>query len=129
MKDRKISKTLTFLIALVWFTNGLFCKVLNLVPRHQEIVSQILGYDYAGFLTKTIGLAEVLMAIWILSGIKTRLNAATQIIIVATMNVIEFILVPELLLWGRANALFALLFILIIYYNEFVVNKRLAQQT
>ncbi len=65
------------------------------------------------------------MAVWILSGIKARLNAITQILVIATMNIMEFIFVPELLLWGRANSFFALLFILVIYYNEFLLNKKL----
>ena len=69
------------------------------------------------------------MVFWILSKIKTRLNAIAQITIDATMNTLEFILVPDLLLWGRLNALFALLFIVIAYFNEFYLNKKLDQQT
>jgi hypothetical protein len=43
----------------------------------------------------------------------------TQIAIVATMNVIEFFIVPDLLLWGKMNSVFALLFIGLVYYQEF----------
>ncbi|EMS33047.1 hypothetical protein C943_00324 [Mariniradius saccharolyticus AK6] len=43
--------------------------------------------------------------------------------LVAIMNILEFVLVPDLLLWGRYNALFALLFIGLVYYNEFVLNN------
>src|SRR5437764_1383516 len=103
-------KILNYLIAAVWIANGLFCKVLNLVPRHQEIVARILGGEHAGIFTKGIGLAETAMGIWILSGFMARLNAITQIVIIAVMNLLEFILVPDLLLWGRINALFAFLF-------------------
>lgn len=127
MTVRSIHKALTYFIAAVWIGNGLFCKVLGLVPRHQQIVARILGEEYSGLLTSAIGIAEIGMAVWILSGIKPRLSAVTQIIVVATMNVLEFILVPELLLWGRANAVFALIFIMVVYYNEFVLNKPLAQ--
>jgi len=116
-------KLLNYLIAIVWFANGLFCKVLNFVPRHQEIVGRILGDEYARPLTIAIGLSEILMAIWIITGIRSRLNAIAQIIIIATMNVLEFALVPDLLLWGRVNALFAFLFILLIAYNEFVLGR------
>jgi DoxX-like family len=105
-------------IALVWLINGLFCKVLNLVPRHELIVGRILGQDYARPLTLLIGLSEIAMSIWILSGIKSRLNAYLQIAIIATMNTIEFTLAPDLLLWGKLNSLFAFLFILIIYFND-----------
>jgi len=121
-------RTINFLIAAVWLANGLFCKVLNLVPRHRQIVGAILGQHHAGFFTVTIGTAEIFMTAWILSGIKPRLNAVTQIIIIAIMNTVEFILVPGLLLWGRFNAFFAFLFILVIYYNEFILNKRSFQQ-
>jgi hypothetical protein len=121
-------KILNCLIAIVWFANGLFCKVLNLVPRHEQIVARILGEEFSRPLTLTIGLAEIAMAVWIMSGIKSRLNALAQIAIVAIMNMLEFILVPDLLLWGKANSVFALIFIFIIYFNEFILNKRTAQQ-
>lgn len=129
MTDKKIHKILTYCIATVWIANGLFCKVLNLVPRHEQIVSMILGKDYSRLLTILIGLSEIIMAIWILSGFKRRLNSIAQIVVVATMNTLEFILVPDLLLWGKFNSMFALLFIFVIYYNEFILNKKIAQLT
>lgn len=125
---KKIHKVITYLTAIVWIGNGLFCKVLNFVPRHQQIIERILGDQYADVLTLLIGVSEIFMAAWILSGIKTRLNAIIQITIVATMNVIEFILVPDLLLWGRFNSIFAMMLIVLIYYNEFVLNKKLTKQ-
>ena len=128
MTAKNKHQILTFFIATVWLINGLVCKVLNLVPRHQEIVARISGDNHSRLLTLLIGLSEIAMAVWILSGITTRLNAVTQIIIIATMNTLEFILVPDLLLWGKANAVFAFLFMLIIYYNEFHLNKKLALQ-
>lgn len=118
------SVILNYSIALVWLANGLFCKVLNLVPRHQEIVAAILGQEHARFLTVAIGISEVLMAVWILSGIRSRLNALLQIVVIAVMNTLEFFLVPGLLLWGRFNAFFALLLILIIYYHEFHLKPK-----
>ena len=127
MKDKKIQQLLTYCIAAVWMVNGLFCKLLNLVPRHQQIVSGILGTNYSRLFTIAIGISEIIMAIWILSKIKTRLNAIAQIAIVATMNTLEFMLVPDLLLWGRANAIFAFIFILFVYFNEFYWNKKLSQ--
>lgn len=114
---------LTHLIALVWLINGLFCKVLNLVPRHQEIVAQILGESYAPLLTLLIGLAEIIMAIWVWSRWQSRLNAILQIVVVITMNILEGLLVPELLLWGRWNVIFALFFTGIVYYKEFILSK------
>ena len=129
MTDKAIHKILTYCIVTVWIANGLICKILNLVPRHQQIVARILGNEHSRLLTIAIGCSEILMAIWILSKMKTRLNAIAQIVIVATMNTLEFILVPDMLLWGRFNALFAFLFIVVVYFNEFYLNKKLDQQT
>lgn len=124
MNLKTLNSSITYFIALIWLANGLFCKMLNLVPRHQEIVARILGYQHAGILTKTIGLSEIFMALWILSGIRARLNAITQIVIIAAMNTLEFFIVPDLLLWGKANAIFACIFILLIWYNEFQLRKK-----
>jgi uncharacterized membrane protein YphA (DoxX/SURF4 family) len=121
------SKTLylltTILICLVWAANGLLCKLLNLVPRHQEIVGRILGEQHAWLFTKAIGMSELLMVAWILSRIKSRFCAVFQMVIVGVMNIIEFILVPDLLLFGRMNIVFASMFIALIYFNEFVLDK------
>ena len=120
---------LNYLIAAVWIANGLFCKVLNLVPRHREIVARIIGNAHAGVLTRAIGFSEMAMAVWILTGFKTKLNAITQVVVIVTMNSLEFILAPDLLLWGRFNALFAFLFVLVILYNEFYLRNWQNQQT
>ena len=123
--DQRLFRNLTTgVIALVWFINGFFCKVLNLVPRHQEIVGRILGEQHAWFFTKAIGVSEILMVVWVLSRIKSRISAGFQMTIVGAMNILEFILVPDLLLFGRMNILFASLFIVLIYVNEFILGRQ-----
>ena len=129
MKRRSVQISLTWFIGMVWLINGLFCKVLNLVPRHQEIVGRILNIDHPRFLTALIGLAEVGMAVWVLSNFWSRLNAIIQMIIIATMNTLEFFFAPDLLLWGKANAIFAFLFIILIGYKEFYSTDKSTQQT
>ena len=124
MTKTTIHKLLTYCIAAVWLVNGLFCKVLNLVPRHEQIVAKILGADHSRSLTVLIGLSEIVMAAWIILGYKRKLNAFTQIIVVVIMNTLEFILVPELLLWGKLNSFFACLFVLVVYFNEFYLNEK-----
>jgi hypothetical protein len=119
----------TILICLVWFVNGFFCKVLNLVPRHQQIVGRILGEQYSLLITKAIGISEMLMVMWILSRFKSRFCAVLQMVIVGTMNVVEFTLAPDLLLFGRMNIVFASIFIALIYVHEFLLNKRVAVHT
>lgn len=115
----KIYKIIKYFIALVWLINGLYCKLLGFVPRHEEIVRRILGGEYSGILTKLIGAAEIGMFVWVLSGIFPKPNAVTQIIIIAAMNILEFFLVPDLLLFGRLNIIVAAFFIAVIYTNEF----------
>ena len=129
MTNKKKHNIITFLIALVWLINGAYCKYLGMVPRHEEIVQRILSFDRPGanIATLGIGILEVLMALWIVSNIKQRINAIAQIIIIATMNTFEFILAPDLLLWGRFNSVFAFLFIMLIYYNEFHLNQKKIQ--
>ena len=124
MYSSKSHRLLSYTIAVVWLINGAYCKLFNFVPRHQEIVSRILGEEHAFFFTKIIGISEISMALWIISSKYIRISAITQIVVVATMNILEYILVPDLLLWGKANALFAFAFILVVYFNEFKLGKK-----
>ncbi|WP_028376380.1 DoxX-like family protein [Leeuwenhoekiella sp. MAR_2009_132] len=113
-----------YFIVSVWLINGLVCKMLNLVPRHQEIVGEILGNKYAPQLTILIGFSEIIMSIWILSRYKQQLNAWLQIGIILLMNCLEFICVPNLLMWGKFNLVFAVLFCGFIYYTNFILTKQ-----
>ncbi|MCL7753790.1 DoxX-like family protein [Polaribacter sp. Z022] len=113
-----------YLISSVWFVNGFYCKILNLVPRHQEIVERILGEQYSREFTFTIGVLEILMIVWILSGYKIRLNAKVQILIIITMNLIEFFRAKDLLLFGNLNLVFSIFFCALIYYKEFILKQR-----
>ncbi len=119
------NKVLVFCFSLVWLINGLFCKVLNLVPRHQQIVAEILGETYARPLTIAIGISEVFMAIWIISRKYSRLSAIAQILLIVSMNIMEFVLAAHLLLWGRLNIVFAFCLAALIYYQEFVLQAGL----
>lgn len=106
-------------IATVWLVNGLVCKLLGLIPRHEAIVARILGDEHAHLITMLIGGAEIGLAVWIVCGFALRMTALLQIILVASMNALEFLLAPDLLLWGRGNALVALGFILLIAWHGF----------
>lgn len=123
MKNR-FHIAIVYLAAAVWLINGLLCKILNMVPRHREIVGELLGHYYAGTFTFVIGLLECLMAFWILSGFWPRVNTLTQIVVILSMNLIEFALVPGLLLWGRINLVWALLFSMLLAWNGFVFKPK-----
>ncbi len=106
------------IIAAVWLVNGLLCKVLNLVPRHELIVARILGVSHAEAFTRLIGFTEILMAAWILIGFRSRLCTLIQMIVIAVMNIIELVAAKDLLLWGGWNIVFAFLFIAFIGFTE-----------
>jgi uncharacterized membrane protein YphA (DoxX/SURF4 family) len=129
LTGEKKQTILRYLIAAVWFISGLFCKVLNFVPRHERIVAKILGNGYAAPLTRLIGIGEILMGVWVLTRFKPKQNAVIQMLLIAIMNILEFLLAPDLLLWGRLNIVFAFMFTGLIYYYEFILNKKLSART
>jgi len=116
---KRLKWMILILLFLVWFINGFLFKLLDLVPRHTEIVAHILGKEHANLITKLIGTGEVLISIWVLIGIYGRLSALMQIVLILTMNIIEFMVVPDLLIFGKFNLLFAIGLSVIIYWNEY----------
>jgi hypothetical protein len=109
---------LKYVLAAIWFGSGLLAKVLDLVPRHTQIVGQILHQGYAREMTIAIGCMEILMAFWILSGIKQVYCALSQFLVVLTMTILEVVLVPDLLLFGQFNLIPGLLFCsLVVLYS------------
>lgn len=124
MKRSTLHKIITIILASVWLINGLYCKILNQVPRHEAIVAHVLNTEYSRLLILIIGILEVCSAIWILTGYKQKLNAIFQITIVISMNIIEFIAAQDLLLWKKLNIIFALIFAVLVYVNAFHFNKK-----
>ncbi len=122
-----LNTVLTIFIALVWLINGLYCKLLNKVPRHQQIVARILGTAHAGVLTKTIGILEIGMSVWVLSGFYPVICAWLQIVLVTVMNTIEYFQARDLLLLGKINAIIALFFNGLIYFNTFILPAYFVQ--
>ncbi|QNL47881.1 hypothetical protein H8S90_13740 [Olivibacter sp. SDN3] len=114
---------INWVIASVWLINGLYCKVLNLVPRHELIVARILGINHAHILTQIIGLGEIALAVAIIFRVCPRLLAYAQITLVLVMNVIEYTYAQDLLLFGKWNLFFAFCFCLLIYYYNFIRNE------
>jgi DoxX-like family len=110
------------IFASVWLVNGLFCKVLDWEPRHRAIVSRILGAEHALEWTRAIGVGETLFAGWIFSGMWWRLSAIAQVVLVGVMNLIEFFLAPDLLLFGRFNSLVALAYVCLVGWAGLKTN-------
>jgi hypothetical protein len=108
---------ITYGIALVWVMFAILGKLFPVTSTHQEIVARVFGESLSGPLIIFIGVGELCIAVWILSGIARRLCGWFQIIAVVTMNCIELAMASDILLWGRLNGLFALLFALVVYVN------------
>jgi hypothetical protein len=113
-----INRLIRIGIAFVWLINGLYCKVMGAVPRHEAIVARILGEEYGGILTRMIGVLEIMMCVWVLSRVRPTLCVMVQIVVILIMNMLEFLHVPDLLLFGRFNLIMALGFIGVIYWNQ-----------
>lgn len=101
-------RVVAIVLASVWIINGLFAKLLGFVPRHQAIVARFFGEVAALSLTRVIGGAEIVMALWILSGRHRRSCAIAQTILIVTMNGLELwkardlLLSPSLMVAGNA---------------------------
>lgn len=106
----------------VWFASGFFCKVLDMVPRHRQIVGRFLGDEHALLMTRTIGFFEIMMVVWILSRLFPRVCATSQILLVITMNVMEVVWTADLLLFGRWNLIPGSLFILVVWADQWQLN-------
>ena len=129
---RAIWGIFTVAIALVWGINGLWCKVLGGVPRHEAIVARVVdtATDIVGLDLDAAAAAAAagVLVVWFVSGRWVRLNAAAQVVIVMTMNVIEQLLAPELLLFGPWNFLWASCFSAAVLVRTRLHVQRLAQE-
>jgi len=63
-------KLIRLSIAMVWFYQGLWCKVLGGVPRQEAVISTVpfLGAAQVRVALITLGLVECGLAVWVLSG-------------------------------------------------------------
>jgi hypothetical protein len=111
------SRFVTLGIALVWVLFAILGKLAPITPTHQGIVARVFGDALSSPITVTIGIGEVIMALWILSGRWPVVCGSLQILLVITMNCIELTLARDLLLWGALNGVFALLFVGVVYCN------------
>ena len=123
MPKKQIQRIVDFALASVWLVMGLYCKLLGQVPRHEAIVGEILGAETAAWLTPLIGLGEICLGVWIATGFYRKKTASIQILLVFTMNVLEFTFAVDHLLWGPLNMIFALLFCALVYWNAFILGK------
>jgi DoxX-like family len=75
-------------IALVWLYQGLWCKLLGGVPRHEAVVGAVpfIGPGAARSVLTVLGLAECCIAAWVMSGKRLRDAAILQTALLIVMN-------------------------------------------
>jgi len=83
-------------VAAVWLYEGLWCKLLGRTPSQVEVVTAVprLGARFGVAFLKSLGVLEVVLAGWVISGVAPALCAVTQTAVLVTLNV-------NGLLWSR----------------------------
>lgn len=83
-------------ITCVWLYEGLWCKVLGRMQSQLEVVSAVpwLSPRLGPPLLKAIGVAEVALAVWVMSGIAPGICAVVQTVLLVALN-------TNGLLWAR----------------------------
>ena len=83
-------------IAAVWLYEGLWCKLLGRAPSQVQVVTAVprLGPRFGPAFLKALGLVEVVMAVWVTTGIAPGTCAITQVALLVALN-------ANGLLWAR----------------------------
>lgn len=83
-------------VAAVWLYEGLWNKLLGSAKHQQEVVAAVprVGIRFGGVFLYVLGVLEVALAVWILTGYLPALCAITQTALLLTLNV-------NGLLWAR----------------------------
>jgi hypothetical protein len=83
-------------VAAVWLYEGLWCKLLGGARSQVEVVTAVprLGPRFGPPFLKALGLVEVAIAVWVLTGITPGLCAIAQTALLVALNV-------NGLLWAR----------------------------
>jgi uncharacterized membrane protein YphA (DoxX/SURF4 family) len=111
--------SIRILATIVWFVFGSIFKVVGAVPRHREIVAEILGDDIAPLITVLIGLAETALGLWFLVGFLPRTCAIFQTVAIVSMNTLELIYARPLLLAPVPMVILNAVFLALVWYAAF----------
>jgi hypothetical protein len=103
-------------IGSVWVFHGLYSKIFNGIPRHRLIVAKILGSANAGIFTKVIGLLEVMLGLWALTGWQPVGCAIVQTAALVGMNALEICLAGELLISAVGMVILNLGFLTLVWH-------------
>jgi uncharacterized membrane protein YphA (DoxX/SURF4 family) len=100
----------------VWLFHGFYSKILGGIPRHEMIVERILGTAIAPTATLFIGLGEIVLGLWALSGRLPRTCATAQTLAILTMNTLEILLAQDLLISATGMLTLNALFLTIVWF-------------
>ena len=83
-------------VAAVWLYEGLWCKILGQVQSQVEVVTAVprLGPRFGLRFLKVLGIVEVAMAAWVMTGMAPAICAITQTGLLIMLN-------ANGLLWAR----------------------------
>ena len=83
-------------VAGVWIYEGLWCKLLGREQRQVQVVEAVpfFGPRFGALFLKALGVVEVGIGVWTLSGIAPVLCALSQTLLLVTLN-------ANGLLWAR----------------------------
>jgi uncharacterized membrane protein YphA (DoxX/SURF4 family) len=75
-------------VAGVWLYEGLWCKLLGGEPRELEVVKAVPRYGprFGAFFLMALGVVEVGLAGWVLSGAAPMLCAIVQTVLLVSLN-------------------------------------------
>ena len=109
----RVGLAATIAVAATWLVHGLYNKLLGGSPRHLLIVQAMPWLDgQAGELAlAAIGAGEMVIAAWVLSGRAPIVCAATQTMLLLSMNAAELTFARDLLLWPAGLIPVSLLFL------------------
>lgn len=86
-------------VAAVWLYEGLWCKLLRGEPRELEVVKAVPRYGprFGALFLMALGVVEVALAGWVLSGAAPMLCAIAQTVLLVSLNANGWIWARELI--------------------------------
>ena len=83
-------------VAAVWLYEGLWCKLLGRVPLQRTVVTSVprLGPRFGAPFLQVLGIVEVALAVWVITGMAPALCAIAQTTLLVLLN-------ANGLLWAR----------------------------
>jgi hypothetical protein len=83
-------------VAAVWLYEGLWCKILGRVQTQVQVVTAVprFGPRFGLLFLKALGVVEVALAVWVMSGMAAGACAIVETALLVTLN-------ANGLLWAR----------------------------